>query len=105
MPGQRGTDMMHCRSLRLLTISSACALTVLALGGVQPARAQDDSDENSILNLEKRIWSGFVHGLGLRSPDDPVIEYRERSPLVVPPSRDLPPLQAKATPKDPAWPH
>jgi hypothetical protein len=87
-------------------MSSASALIVLALGAVEPTRAQDDSVEqgNSILNLEKRIWSGFVHGLGLRSPDDPVIEYRERSPLVVPPSRDLPPPQTKAASKDPAWP-
>jgi hypothetical protein len=89
-----------------LALSSAVGLTTLVLGGVGPARAQDDSVEgNSILNLEKRIWNGFVHGLGLRSADDPVIEYRERSPLVVPPSRDLPPPQAKAAPKDPAWPH
>ena len=33
-----------------------------------------------------------------------MIEYRERSPLVVPPSRDLPAPQAKAVPKDSAWP-
>ena len=94
--------MMHCRNLRLLALSSAFGLTVLALGGAGPARAQDDSVEgSSVWNLEKRIWNGLVHGLGLRSADDPVIEYRERSPLVVPPSRDLPPPQAKAAPKDP----
>jgi hypothetical protein len=94
---------MHCRSLRLSALSSAFGLTVLALAGGGPARAQDD-ESNSIWNLEKRVWNGVVHGLGLRSPDDPVIEYRERSPLVVPSTRDLPPPQAKAAPKDAAWP-
>ena len=43
-----------------------------------------------------KIWNGFVRGLGLRSGDEPRIDYRERSPLVVPPTRDLPPPQAKA---------
>ena len=32
--------------------------------------------------------------------DEPVIEYRERSPLVVPPSRDLPPPQANAAARE-----
>ena len=69
------------------------------------AGAQDDSvEQNSIWNLEQRVWGGIVRGLGLRDPNAPAIDYRERSPLVVPPSRDLPPPQAKASPKNPAWP-
>ena len=36
--------------------------------------------------------------------DEPPIEYRERSPLVVPPTRELPPPQANAAPRNPAWP-
>ena len=44
-------------------------------------------------------------GLACATRTTPEIDYRERSPLVVPPSRDLPPPQAKATPKNPAWPN
>ena len=91
---------------RNAAIAGALGFFALALGAYGSARAQDDSvdNSNSIWNLERRIWNGFVRGLGLRSPDEPVIEYRERSPLVVPPSRELPPPQAKATPKGPEWP-
>jgi hypothetical protein len=99
-----GTDMMQARRVREIGIAAACALAVL--GAAAPAQAQDDSvDNNSIWSLEGRIWGGIVRGLGLRDPNAPEIEYRERSPLVVPPSRELPPPQAKAAPKGPAWPN
>jgi hypothetical protein len=87
---------------------AAMGATVLLLGAsLAPvgALAQDDPDDNALTRFEKRIWGGIVRGLGLQSPDDPVIEYRERSPLVVPPSRNLPPPQANAAAKrNPAWP-
>ena len=95
--------MMQARWVREIGLAGACALAVL---GAVPAQAQDDAVENnSIWNLEQRAWGGIVRGLGLRDPNTPVIDYRERSPLVVPPSRDLPPPQAKATPKGGAWPN
>jgi hypothetical protein len=98
-----GTDMMQARWVREISFAAACAL---AVGATAPAHAQDEGNEgNSIWNLEQRVWGGIVRGLGLRDPNAPVIDYRERSPLVVPPSRDLPPPQAKATPKNPAWPN
>jgi hypothetical protein len=76
------------------------ALTALAPGS---ARAQDD-DENSIWNIDKRIINGFAKGLGLQRGDAPGIDYRERSPLVVPPSRDLPPPEAAGAGRSAAWP-
>jgi hypothetical protein len=67
------------------------------------ARAQDDDDKNSIWNLDKRIFEGFAKGLGLVKGGDSTIDYRERSPLVVPPTRNLPPPQSE--PKRTAeWP-
>lgn len=89
--------------LRQTALVGALGLAVVAMGAPGAARAQDDSD-NALANFERKIWNGFIKGLGLRSSDDPVIEYRERSPLVVPPSRDLPPPQAKSAAKNPAWP-
>ena len=87
-------------------IGLAGAFTIAAvIGAPGSARAQDDSTEgSSIWNLEQRVWGGIVRGLGLRDPNAPTIDYRERSPLVVPPSRDLPPPQARAIPRDPSWP-
>jgi hypothetical protein len=96
--------MMQARWVREIAIAGACSLAVL--GAAAPVQAQDDETPgNSIWNLEQRVWGGIVRGLGLRDPNTPVIDYRERSPLVVPPSRDLPPPQAKAAPKNPAWPN
>jgi hypothetical protein len=96
--------MMQARWVNRIGLAGAFALAALVVA--TPAGAQDDSVEgNSIWNLEQRVWGGIVRGLGLRDPNAPTIDYRERSPLVVPPSRDLPPPQAKATPKNPAWPN
>ena len=88
-------------------IGFAGAFTLAAvIGASESARAEDDAVEgNSIWNLEQRVWGGIVRGLGLKDPNAPTIDYRERSPLVVPPSRDLPPPQARAIPRDPSWPN
>lgn len=88
--------------LKRMVIGSALGLTVLVAAGPTALYAQDE--ESSIWNLERRLWNGLMRGIGLRGPDDEVIEYRERSPLVVPPSRDLPPPQTTTAAKNPAWP-
>jgi len=96
--------MMQTYWIRQTGFAGAFALAAV-IGASGSARAQDDSAEgSSIWNLEQRVWGGIVRGLGLKDPNSPTIDYRERSPLVVPPSRDLPPPQARATPRDPSWP-
>jgi len=97
--------MMSCwtKQLKHAALSGALGLVVLAACAQESARAQED-DSNSIWNMERRIWGGFMRSLGLRSADDADIEFRERSPLVVPPSRELPPPEAAGTRRDPAWP-
>ncbi|MPZ37036.1 MAG: hypothetical protein GEU95_03055 [Rhizobiales bacterium] len=95
---------MHVRWVRQIGFAGAYTLAALVIGA--PAQAQDDAVEgNSIWNLEQRVWGGIVRGLGLKDPNAPQIEYRERSPLVVPPNRDLPPPQARPRPRDPDWPN
>ncbi len=42
--------------------------------------------------------------LGLRQGNEPGIDYHERSPLVVPPTRDLPNRNNPAAVSNPAWP-
>ena len=48
-----------------------------------------------------------MRGIGLRDGTEKSIDYHERSPLVIPPSRDLPPPAATsaAIVNDPAWPN
>jgi hypothetical protein len=96
--------MMQINWIKQIGVAGAFTLAAV-IGASGSARAQDDSTEgNSIWNLEQRVWGGIVRGLGLKDPNSPTIDYRERSPLVVPPSRDLPPPQARAIPRDPSWP-
>jgi hypothetical protein len=75
----------------------AAAIALAGLGAAtQGAWAQaqvpdeDDEIENSILNTDKRLFNSLLGTLGLGSTA-PEITYRERSPLVVPQGRDLPP--------------
>ncbi len=66
--------------------------------------AQDGDDGSADDWIDTKIFKGILNGLGLRNTVEPGINYHERSPLVVPPTRDLPPPQAAAPPPDPAWP-
>lgn len=73
----------------------AAFLLVIATSG--PALAQDDDNE---MTFEQRIIHAILGG-GSNSG----IEYRERSPLVIPPSIDLPaPEDASPAARNPAWP-
>jgi hypothetical protein len=80
----------------------ALGLVMLAVCASGSARAEDD-EETSIWNFDQRLLYGFMRTLGLKNTTDPAVEYRERSPLVVPPQRNLPPPEAAAA-KNAAWP-
>ena len=71
------------------------ALVALALSAA-PASAQEST------NLTEQILTG----IGLVAPTPPDIDYRERAPLVVPPSADMlpPPRDGSAIAANPAWP-
>jgi hypothetical protein len=82
------------------------ALVLLAVFAQGSARSEDDDDKNSIWNLDQRFLEAFAKGLGLVKGGDPSVDYRERSPLVVPPNRNLPapqsvPKRAAEWPVDP----
>jgi hypothetical protein len=83
-------------------LAAATLLTAVVVAG-GPARAGDDGSEAQASN-----WSKFMRTLGLKKPPDASgaaagINYSERPPLVVPPTRDLPPPVADAgVPAD--WP-
>src|SRR5258708_252870 len=87
------------RALRL-------AAVVLGIGLVMPssaARAQDDDEDDS--TFEEKIIKQIMTGIGGTNMENTGIEYRERSPLVIPPRTDLPPPAAAAVEAPvPNWP-
>jgi hypothetical protein len=88
------------RGLRLAAV--ALGVGLMMMSGV--ARAQDD-DEDDGKTFEEKIIEGIMAGVGGTNMENRGIDYRERSPLVVPPKLDLPPPEAvKGEIKDPNWP-
>src|SRR5262245_25341842 len=93
------------RQARLIAFGSSLAFAVLAAFSPAGVQAQDDDDDKkSWWNLDKKLLNDFMRGLGLRNGSEPQIEYRERSPLVIPPSRNLPPPEQAGAGRTAAWP-
>ena len=87
------------RALRLSAITLGIGL-VMTVGA---ARAGDDEDDDK--TFEEKIIEGIMAGIGGTNMDNRGIDYRERSPLVVPPKLDLPPpAGTTAEVKAPNWP-
>jgi len=87
------------RALRLAVIGLGIGLVITA----GAARAQDDDEDDK--TFEEKIIEGIMAGIGGTNMDNRGIDYRERSPLVVPPKLDLPPPATDAAEvKDPNWP-
>ncbi len=88
------------RALRLAAIALGIGLVMTA--GV--ARAQDD-DEGDDKTFEEKIIDNIMTGIGGTNMEHRGIDYRERSPLVVPPKLDLPPPGSTAAEANaPNWP-
>jgi len=87
------------RALKLAAVAVGIGL-VMAAG---PVRAGDDDEDDK--TFEEKIIEGIMAGIGGTNMENRGIEYRERSPLVVPPKLDLPPPEAvKGEIKAPNWP-
>ena len=90
---------------RNLTHALRLAAVVLGVGLVMaagPVRAGDDDDDKT---FEEKIIEGIMAGVGGTNMENRGIDYRERSPLVVPPRLDLPPPEvAKGEVKAANWP-
>src|SRR6202521_1138263 len=87
------------RGLRLAVVALGVGLVMTA----GAARAQDDDEDDK--TFEEKIIEGIMAGIGGTNMENRGIEYRERSPLVVPPKLDLPPPAAAAAEvKAPNWP-
>jgi hypothetical protein len=87
------------RGLRLAVVALGVGLVMTA----GAARAQDDDEDDK--TFEEKVIEGIMAGIGGTNMENRGIEYRERSPLVVPPKLDLPPPpSASSEVKDPNWP-
>ncbi|MDE5457311.1 hypothetical protein GWE18_31720 [Bradyrhizobium sp. CSA112] len=88
------------RALRFAAIALGIGL-VMAAG---PVRAADEEEEDD-KTFEEKIIEGIMRGIGGTNMENRGIDYRERSPLVVPPKLDLPPPAGTAAEvKAPNWP-
>ena len=93
-------------TMRLTNVFSASAAFGLALGVAAvaipgPARAADDD-----VPIDQKVYRSLMDGLGLKRDGEATITYQERGPLVLPPSRNLPPPESSGavTANNPAWP-
>ena len=87
------------RSLKFAAVALGVGLVMMA----GAARAGDDDDEDD-RTFEEKLIDNLMSGLGAKRMVKPGIEYRERSPLVVPPKLDLPPPASSAEATAPNWP-
>lgn len=86
------------KALRLTAVVLGVGLVAMS----SQARAADDDDDET---FEDKIIRNIMQGLGGTNMDNTGIEYRERSPLVVPPKIDLPPPNSASTEINvPNWP-
>lgn len=85
----------HSIIRRLSRAALVCAVAAACVFAAGQARAEDEEDDEP---FETKIMKAI---LGINDKDS--IDYRERAPLVVPPTMNLvPPEQAKI--ENPAWP-
>ena len=82
---------------------AAIALGIGLVMAAGPVRAGDDEEDDK--TFEEKVIEGIMAGIGGTNMENQGIDYRERSPLVVPPKLDLPPpAGTSAEVKAPNWP-
>jgi len=83
----------------------AGALSLVLTVSCSTGAFAQSADEDEDVPADTRIIRQLLKDFGLRRDGEPGIEYRERAPLVVPPSRTLPPPRnPDAVTANPAWP-
>ncbi len=82
-----------------LLLGAVLGIAIL-IGAHSTARAYEIEEDDM---PDVKLFRGILKSLGVQK--DGGIDYRERSPLVVPPNRNLPPPATKTTAeKNPRWP-
>ena len=89
------------RKFSQIAVAAAIGMALVIGCAASGARAADDDDE--AVSLDTKIVRGILKGLGLRR-EEPNIDYRERSPLVLPPVQSLPAPEVNNARKTAGWP-
>lgn len=97
----RLSSRLAVRTLRLAAIMLGVGL-VLGAGPVHAQDADDDGEDGK--TFEQKLMDNLMSGLGGKKLEDGTIDYRERSPLVVPSKIALPPPQIGKSKLAPNWP-
>lgn len=99
-----GHGIMNVRSnvsLKRMAIAAMVGIAAVVGCAQTSALAADDDDDNELFDV--KIFRGILNGLGLRR-DGNAIDYRERSPLVLPRDTTLPPPEKDNPAKTANWP-
>ncbi|HVR55783.1 MAG TPA: hypothetical protein VMT72_03025, partial [Pseudolabrys sp.] len=72
------------RLTNVFTVSATFGLTLGAAALLLPGAARAADDENSI---DQKVMRSIMDGLGFKRDGEATINYQERAPLVLPPSR------------------
>jgi hypothetical protein len=94
------------RKFAHVAMCAAFGMILVVAGSVGSAFAAEADDEDDALP-DVKFFRSIMRGIGLRNGQEAGIDYGgERPPLVVPPSRDLPPpvTTGSITAGNPAWP-
>jgi hypothetical protein len=95
------TSFSSNRGFRRGVVAATLGMAMLIGGAGSLAQADEDDDEL----LDVKIFRNIMQGLGLRRDEGNGIDYRERSPLVLPTSKELPRPETDAAAKRAAgWP-
>jgi hypothetical protein len=100
-PRSLGLDPVHLggKEMRKASRCFLLAMTVM-VSAAGSAFAGEGDDEPT---FEEKVIKKVLRGIGLDVGQER-IEYRDRSPLVIPPNRDLPPPDSGAVVDNPNWP-
>ncbi len=97
--------LLHLPRLSRPVRVAACLVGIGLCLATSAARAGDDDDEDDS-SFEDKIIRNLMSGIGGTNMDNRGIDYRERSPLVMPRTTDLPPPQTgNQTKNTPNWPN
>jgi hypothetical protein len=98
----REIDGRRLRGAKLFSVALSGAVVAFALCGTYSAARAGDGD----VQPQESFTDKFLHTLGLKNPTETEYEinYSERSPLVVPPNRNLPPPVSSVAPPVTNWP-
>jgi hypothetical protein len=99
LPGRKACSSVPMRGILMRAALGAALSGFVACATSTVVFAGDNDDTMGTTSM----YDKFLKVIGVKGENDD-INYNERSPLVIPPTRDLPPPSAGAPPPTPDWP-